>query len=143
MACLNSIRKRLNCKLTKTEDEPFNPNAYICRRRMGISSSGTVVEMDNYGEPINPNDVYNDLEIHVYMKKSKSINDEESVVGGINHFGKTKQLELIVSLTADIVKNDLVEFPLNSNDWYRVNEIDNVKNIYSVILCVSEARSEI
>ena len=144
MACFNSIRKRMNCKLTKAEEnEPFNPNAWINRRRMGVSSSGTIVLMDNYGEPIDDSDVYNDLQIHVYLKKSKSINDEESKIGGINDYGRVKQIDLIVSLTADILKNDLIEFPLNSNDWYRVQEIDNTKNLYLNIYCTSEARSEI
>lgn len=145
MACFNSIRKRMTCKLTKaSEDEPYTPNAWINRRRMGVNSSGSVVMYDNYGEPLESIiDVYNDLQIHVYMKKSKSMNQEESAIGGLNDYGKVKQLELITGLNSDVIKNDLIEFPLNSNDWYRVNEIDNNKNLFKVIYSTSEARSEI
>lgn len=158
MPCFNGIKKRMSCMLngviiddggggiivpspSGSIPETYDPNAYVRRRRFGVDSNNNKVEYDLFGEPINSTNHYKDNIFPVYMKKSKSMNDENSNIGGINDFGVKKQIELIVPFGLDIVKNDLLEFPLNSNEWYRCHEKDNIKTLYTIIFGTSEVRS--
>ncbi len=145
MVCFNSLRKRANCMVAHIVPSELilvsiQLNAAIVRRRMGVSSSGTIVMNDMYGEPIGT-DIYNDIQITVEIRKAKDNNEENSKAGGRTENGMEKSLEFRTDFATDILKNDLIEFPVGSNEWFRVNEIDNKQLQYRIIYGVPEVRT--
>ena len=121
MPCFKGIKKRINCL---TGSEGGINTSEMTRRRFGVSSSGTVVMKDIYGEPISSeNDVYNDITIYGIVQKLNEFNDEDSNIGG-RPSTKREILDFVTSTTTDVLMNDLIEFPVASNKWFRVDNVE-------------------
>lgn len=134
-------KKMLSCIVNGGEE---NGGIQFKRRRMGVNSSGNAITYDIFGEPTSGvTDVYNDLLINGMLSKKKIGNDEKSNIGGFSDTNMKKGIDIIVSRNADVLRNDLIEYPIGSNDWFRVTEIEtiagSIKNIYGI----AEVRSTI
>jgi hypothetical protein len=134
-------KRMINCIINSGEEAG---GIEFKRRRMGIDSSGSTVSYDIFGEPVSGiTDVYNDLLVNGMLSKKRSINDEKSNIGGFTDTSVKKSIDIMVSRSADVLKNDLVEYPVDSNDWYRVCEIETIAGSLKNIYGISEVRSTI
>ena len=123
------LRKKINCLIaTDTNGEPLN------RIRFGVSSSGSVVSYDIYGEPIEGiTDYKNELTIYGVVDKTDITNDDNSDIGG-RPMCKRTVINFITSLQTDIQRNDVVEYPLDSNEFYRITFLERASNnLYYVL----------
>ena len=110
-------------------------------RRFGLNN-GVQIAYDEFGEPIdlsaqqNYTSYIHNCTIEVLTEE----NDEKSAVGGR---GSSKEyMKINVSLTADIVENDLIVYPIGSNDVYRVRkDYREMKNKKRFIFAYGEVRS--
>lgn len=118
------------CSLKRLINNASNPPSGIVEgsfshdievRRFGVNGSG-VITYDEFGEPIDLNAQTNYISyilpctIEMYDEE----NDEKSHVGG--RPSKNEYMYFQVSLTADIIENDLVFYPPYSNNSYRVQK---------------------
>lgn len=133
------IKRKLNCIVNAGEE---GGGIQFKRRRMGVNSSGSVITYDVFGEPLSgATDVYNDLLINGMLSKKRLGNDEKSNIGGFTDTGLRKSIDIMVSRTADVLRNDLVEYPVDSNDWFRIVEIETIPSSIKNIYGVAEVRS--
>lgn len=140
MPCFNGIKKRITCLMGSEDGIGTSP---MIRRRFGVSSSGTIISRDIYGEPVDSEiDVYNDLTIYGIVERINQINDEESNIGG-RPSTKRSILDFVTSTVTDVLLNDLVEFPVDSNQWFRVSLKEPISGNYGLhIVGYHEQRSE-
>ena len=70
-------------------------------------------------------------------------NDEDSTIGGVHKYMNTK-LTAQVSVNADIVENDIVIYPADSNETYRVWRVIPRSNRSSLktIIAINEVRND-
>lgn len=126
-----SLKKQLLCFGKKFQDlsNDFNlsiitaiNSEFIRLRRFGIDSSGNAIQINKYGEPLVPTgSVYFEKIISGVITKQDNENDEKSTIGGKSSHDEF--LQVTISLTEDVQENDLVEYPLDSNNWYKVDKL--------------------
>lgn len=111
------------------------------RRRFGVNSSG-VISLDIFREPINLDAQVNYLSevFRCRVEEKTEENDDNSENGGRgNDF---EHLKILISKTADILENDVIIYPIGSNDTYRVVKDINIETIPKrYIYCTKEFRA--
>lgn len=92
-------------------------------RRFGLSASGTVLEFDDFGDPTNINDsqTYYSLTFKAKVEMKTEENDESSNAGGIS--SPKEYMLAVIPLDLEIYENDILIYPIGSNDAYRVRSI--------------------
>lgn len=111
-------------------------------RRFGIIQNGTPITYDDFGEPVNllAQQNYKTWQIKVDMDFEDQLNDEKSNVGGRPATAET--LSFGVTMTEDIIENDVVIYPIGSNKTYRVKEDKIIpKKLRRIIKCISEVKT--
>lgn len=111
------------------------------RRRFGVNSSG-VITLDVFREPIvleaQTNYLSENFPCRVDEKTEENDNSSENGGRG-NDF---EHLKIQISRTADILENDVIIFPIGSNDTYRVIKDINLETIPKrYIYCTKEFRA--
>lgn len=123
MPRFSTMNKMINCLLTSGSNStvPTNIGLPLKRRRMGVTSSGSTVIFDDFGEPIvSTTDFYNDLIVYGIIPRRKEVNDEKSNIGGREDIKQKESMKVQFPTNIDVVMNDLLEYPINTNNWYRV-----------------------
>jgi hypothetical protein len=132
MPCFNGIRKRANCLVSSSGGAG---SVEFRRRRFSISSSGTTIAFDEYGEAEEGiTDVYSEITFWGILQKMKTVNDETSNVGG-RPSSKREIIDAIIGTEVDVILNDIVEYPVNSNNWFQIDtkELTNGNIFYNII----------
>lgn len=116
-------------------------NEDFIRRRFGVSSSGTAVEYNILGEPVDLNaDIYNDLAFEGNIKKIELVDDCDSVVGG-RPSSEKERLEVYFDPSLDIKMGDTVQRVL-TGDWFVIKRIVTTRGgTFTYFIGFSEVRS--
>lgn len=111
-------------------------------RRFGIKQDGTKITYDDFGEPVDllAQQNYKTWTIKVDMDYESLENDENSNIGGRSD--SKEMLVFDVMLAEDIMENDVIIYPINSNHTFRVKKDYSMpKRSRRKIYAISEVKS--
>lgn len=112
------LKKQVQCLGNQYKDW-FDINSVdVLVKRFNV---GGIVELDMYGEPINSDETIATFEIKAKFDKQVVQNSMTSNIGGITDVNK-EFIVLQIKLNEDVQENDLLEYPIGSNDWYKVEQ---------------------
>lgn len=94
----------------------------IKKRRFGLSSTGTQLTYDEFGEPVTIDSAQNYFESYFYAIVDIEIeqNDEKSNIGGID--SDKQYIKLTIRTDEDVLENDVLIFPSFTNQAWRVQK---------------------
>jgi len=115
-----SLKRQVNKLICNQADNLISVKGGRLRlRRFGIDSNSVAIATNKYGEPVNvTGEVYKEWEFDGIIEKQQLRNDEDSKHGGISD--DKEQMLVTIKLDEDVQENDLVEYPINSNHWFKV-----------------------